>query len=351
MRCSRRDATLAAALVAAASTPSKQPAVAWCGGYYPGKISNNWDELLVPWSMDSYSTEIFCRIVKPPRRRAYGSSATTFSELPNLPAVLVVGCPGVAHDYLENLEGLVVSGRQVIAVDTCEAPIDRVSRSWMPPSAPPGPRAMRRPVIAAAQLQAVCEALQLEAMHVFAHGLGGTAALHLVRNLPASMRLASLTLASPYGALGDLRLTAQRRLTGVDEEVPLDFDGSDGQQPTEGQQCVTEASLLTGQPWREALLRATAAESEAERTGGSALASRLPPPTVPILLVRGGSGDPVEPSWDLDSRPDVRTIEYPFSSHLPFLDRREEFLLDLLQFFDRVDGVQTPRAGLSDGRG
>ena len=48
----------------------------------------------------------------------------------------------------------------------------------------------------------------------------------------------------------------------------------------------------------------------------------------------------------------MEELTYPFSGHLPFLDKRsrEEFLIDLLDFLDRVDGVQTPRRGLYDGR-
>ena len=416
-RPSRREALVRAACTAAvccAPVSWAPPALAWCGGYFPGKLTNEWDEKLIPYenAEAGYTTDLFVRIVDPPRRRAYGSSALEYKARPPLPPVLVVGCPGVNYDYCENLEGLVVSGRRVIEVNTCEAPVDRQSRPWMPSTAEsvrPGPLARRRPREAASQLLTVCEALGLELVHVFAHGLGGAAALHLVDLLrtrpvaaadlpmttkaaapaastpkvptststststaaptpptatsandaapaakppPPGVRLASLTLASPYGALEDLRPFARRRIEYNDDVTPLDFEGSDGGQPVDGEQCVVEATLLTGMAWRDALLRPTAAESQSERLGGEALATRLPPTkTVPTQVLIGGLTDPVEPSWDLTARPDVAVTTYPFCGHLPFLDRRTEYLSGLLAFLDGVDGVETSRSGLTDGRG
>lgn len=345
-----------------------QPAQAWCGGYYPGKISNDWDETTVKFEVAEYSTEVFTRVMDPPRRAVYGSSSKGFrtGSSSSLPTILLVGCPGVSYDYLENLEGCALSGRRVISVNTCEAPTDRTSRSWLADAPERGPREMRRPRIAAKQLMAVCAACGVGDVHVFGHGLGGAAALHLAEMIaaatttndesstsatPSSPRLASLTLVSPYGSMEDLRPFAQKRIRGVDDLVPLEFDGSDAEAAIDGQQCVVEASLLTGMPYREALLRASRAEASAERLGDERLASRLPSARVPTLLVYGGSADVVNPNWDLRARQDVKVRDYPFSGHLPFMEQREEFLFDLLDFYDDVDGVKTPRAGLADGRG
>ena len=222
-----------AALTVAASAPPL-PALAYCNGHYPGKITNDVQERLVPFSLGSYRTNVFVREVSPPRHRVMGGSVA-FETLPSLPPVLLVGCPGVPYDYCENLEGLVLSGRRVFAVNTCEAPVER---GWLPPRLARGPREARRPVVAAQQLLAVCDACELSAVHVFAHGLGGAAALHLVELLrqrqqvqqaqraprgvraaaaaaappPSCVRLVSLALASPYGALEDLRPMQQQRL-------------------------------------------------------------------------------------------------------------------------------------------
>ena len=64
------------------------------------------------------------------------------------------------------------------------------------------------------------------------------------------------------------------------------------------------------------------------------------------MLLRGGSADPVEPSWDLSDRTDVKMREYMFSGHLPFIDNREEVLFDLLAHLDAADGVSTNRNGV-----
>ena len=372
----RRILLGAAAFCGATFCRPSLPASAWCGGYFPGKLASNWDELTVPFEgPDGYTAEIFVRKVDSPRRL----------ERPTLPPVLVVGVPGVPYDYLENLEALVVSGRSVIEVNTCEAPVDRRSRKWLPPPSERGPPSMRRPRVAAEQLLAVCDALELPEVHLFAHGLGGAAALHLVELLrereaimrpcataaseveatslplaslqsiqpstpPVLERLSSLTLASPYGALDDLRPFAQNRIRGSDQVIPLDFEGSDGAMPAEGQQCVTDATLPVDTPYREALLRRSRSESMAASLGGDRLARRLPSPPVATLLIHGGTGDPVSPSWELKERSDVKVLDYPFSGHLPFIDRREEVLTDVLNFLDRVDGSATPRAGLYDGR-
>ena len=85
----------------------------------------------------------------------------------------------------------------------------------------------------------------------------------------------------------------------------------------------------------------------AERLGGASLVPRLPDQSVPVTLLHGGDADLVDPSWDLRERPDVRVREFPFSGHLPFIDNREEFLADLLDFYNGVDGVATGAGVLS----
>lgn len=370
-RLPRRRELVAALALAASSAPPPLPALAYCNGVFPGKISNDVQEQIVPFTLNSYRTDVFVRAVRPPKRRVSGGFVA-FETLPDLPAVLVVGCPGVPYDYVENLEALVLSGRRVFMANTCEAPVER---SWLPQRPPRGTREQRRPEVAGRQLLAVCDACGLEAVHVVAHGLGGAAALHFadllrqrqqeqqeqdVSNVtaaaqppppPRGVRLASLALVSPYGSLEDLRPVQQRRLSNWDELFPIDTDEEGNEGTEDGQQCVVDATLLTGRPWREALLYATRDEERKERLGGSRLAARLPPAPLPTLLLRGGAADPIEPDWDLRSRPDVKQIEYRLSGHLPFIDNREEVLLDMLDFMDAVDGVSTNRMGLVDGTG
>ena len=221
---------------------------------------------------------------------------------------------------------------------------------------------MRCTKVAAEQLLAVCRVCHIDRVHVFGHGLGGAAALHMAELLRPDQssrselkgledrptpKLASLTLASPYGSLEDLRPMQQQRIRSWDELFPIDFEGGDQGMPADGQQCEVEATLLTGFPYREALLRVNPDVASAERLGGERLVSRLPDRSVPVMLLQGGTADAVDPSWDLRSRPDVRRLYYPLSGHLPFIDNREECLMDLVEFLDFVDGVKSPRGGLS----
>lgn len=373
----RRSQLLRWSAAGLASVPL-DPALAWCNGYFEGKISNDVAESAVPFVSGSYSTNVFVRNVRPPSRRVMGGSVS-FPVLPPLPPVVVIGTPGVTYDYLENLQALALSGRRVLMLGTCEAPSDR---PWWPPADQVGPLQMRLPRVAAQQVRAACESCGFRTVHLFGHGLGGAVALHLVQQLraeeeearaaaakaaaaasagsklpndasadaaasagaplPPRLRLASVALSSPYGALDDLRPAAQRRIQSWDDQFPM--DGDEGGGIFEGEQCVTEASLLTDFPYREAMLRVSRAEAAAERLGGSRLASRLPQrgSGVPVLLCRGGSADLVDPSWDLGGREadagDVRLREFPFAGHLPFIDSREEFLAELLDFYSAVDG-------------
>lgn len=247
---------LSAACCHTTSLISISPAQAsWCGGTFPGKIPAAWDELVVPFTAEPlYRTNIFVRITS---LRSPSSAKVLQLANPPLPPILLIGCPGVGYEYLENLEACSVSGRQVIAVNTCEAPIDRTGRSWLPPSPPPGPKWVRRPDVAAQQILAVCYACGVESVHVFAHGLGASVALHLAASLdrppllnggsigesaststvcaggdaaaeaaPGSLndrkpctRLASIVLASPYGSIQDLTDLQQQRMVSYAEEV------------------------------------------------------------------------------------------------------------------------------------
>ena len=353
-RARRRVLSQTAAIGAALLTSPVLEAGAWCGGFFPGRISLDVAERLLPFELGSYTTDIYYRIVSPPRRQLRRS------DDPLLPPVLVAGAPGVPFDYCENLGALVASGRRVLFVNTCEAPRSVELDGW-PPVPPAGARKMRRPAVAAQQLLAVCDAVGEPRYHVFAHGLGGAAALRLSQLLQrrqaaaarnetvaeTTARLASLTLASPYGALGDLTPAARNRLREFDSVVPLDVDVRDAE-VADGEQCVSDATLLLTPPYREALLEATRAEEREERLGGDALAAKLPPPSVPTMLLSGGAGDAVEGGWDLGARSDVLVRQYPFSGHLPFIDARSEVLLDLLEFLDRADGRQRGPAYLGN---
>jgi pimeloyl-ACP methyl ester carboxylesterase len=112
---------------------------------------------------------------------------------------------------------------------------------------------------------------------------------------------------------------------------------------------VVEASMLTGVPWRRLLLDSPKAAA-ADRLGNRQLAKRLPRAT-PTLIMHGGPTDVVVPNWDFgpmtaDRGSPPKVVPYGRSGHLPFIDEREIFLFDLLDFLDDVEGVKTPRVGL-----
>jgi len=185
LSCGRRRAVAHAAAAAATSflASPTAPARAWCGERFPSwAYYVKWDETAVPFSWQGYEGELLVRVVGDKlRERSTG-----------VPPVLLVGDPGVAYDYLENLEALTVSDRRVIEVTFAG------TRGAAPPAA-------RSVGACAAQLAAVCEHLSLQAVHLLAHGAAAPAALRLLQPAELATPLRSLTLVSPYGCLADLK--------------------------------------------------------------------------------------------------------------------------------------------------
>ena len=329
---------------------------AWCGGDYPGQLI--YDEDLLPVKLDTGGTsDVLVRRVGGRIGRGtilqnnVNNAIKRYDlDITQLAPILVVGVPGLQFDYLENLETLAVSGRQVIFVGTCEAvaATEPDKRRWLADEQSTAPtKAPISTEVAASQLLAVCDARGLSKMHVLAHGLGAPAALRLVSELSkrslanqTAPEIASLVLSSPFGAMDDLSEGGQRRIRDFSELVPLEEAT-----PTEGYSCVVEANTLTGMPWRTMLLEEDGpSASKQERLGGERLATRLPP-TTPTLILHGGNTDPVVPGWR-NLPKSTRLISFDKSGHLPFIDEREFFLMDVLEFYDGIDGVKTPRVGV-----
>ena len=143
MVASRRLSRRASALAAAAATTllGGPPTVswAWCGADYPGQLA--WDEQQIPFEREGYRGDVLVRVVGGNMRPSAGGTvlqnrvATALQkskvDVSALTPVLVVGVPGLAFDYLENLEALAVSGRQVIFVGTCGAATAEDARMWL----------------------------------------------------------------------------------------------------------------------------------------------------------------------------------------------------------------------------
>ena len=264
---SRRLALQRACLAAAAVLSPRLPASAWCGEKYPSwAYFLKWDETSVPFEWDGQKGEVYCRVVGDKQRESKTG----------VPPVLLVGNPGLGHDYLENLEALTVSDRRVIEVAFAG------TRGDVPAS-------MRSVGACAAQLEAVCRKLQLPAVHVLAHGLGAAPALKLLGDgqVPPRVPLRSLTLVSPYGTNEDLRPaarppegTASFLLSTTNPKAPAS--------------CIADATASTN-----AKLWLGAGEAGRERLGGEALVQVLQPAAalkVATLVAWGGEGAPA-PLW------------------------------------------------------
>ena len=362
---SRRLALQRACLAAAAVLSPHLPASAWCGEKYPSwAYFLKWDETSVPFEWDGQKGEVYCRVVGDKQRESKTG----------VPPVLLVGNPGLGHDYLENLEALTVSDRRVIEVAFAG------TRGDVPAS-------MRSVGACAAQLEAVCRKLQLPAVHVLAHGLGAAPALKLLGDgqVPPRVPLRSLTLVSPYGTNEDLRPaarppegTASFLLSTTNPKAPAS--------------CIADATASTnaklwlgaGEAGRRGTRAGAAAGGGAQ--GGHArrvgrrrrartpvasprpwwraalpVAHPCPTPAPPAhmpahrrlscaVCTVPPAADVVEPSWDVAAlqRANVNLRQYSGSGHLPFIEQSEGFLTEYLDFLDAADGVKTSRELIID---
>jgi len=304
-----------ALLAAAASFVPTDPARAWCGEQVPSwAFYLKWDENpKVPFEFNGVKGSCFCRVVGDLARE----------QKAGVPPILIVGDPGIGYDYMENLETLAVSDRRLVEVNFAG-------------SASAVPDALLSYDACAAQLQAVVRSLQVQQVHVIAHGLGAPAALRFVRLTPSLTR--SLTLVSPYGSAADLRPAmaeaAAAALKGGRADTSALLPTVSGN--ARGS-CIADAAQAAGGPLFTALL------GSSERLGGERLATKLDGLEVPTLLSYGRSSDEiVEVGWPgLPAA--VVTQPYEQSGHLPFVEERDRFLFDYVEFLDKADGVATNR--------
>jgi pimeloyl-ACP methyl ester carboxylesterase len=305
--------------------PPLAPANAWCGERIPSwAYYLKWDEVSVPFSFGGEQGNVRYRVVGDQTREV----AT------GVPPVLVVGTPGLGYDYLENIEALTVSDRRVIEVTfagTAEKAL---------------PSALLTADACAAQLQAVCAALKVSEVHVIAHGLGALPALRLVT--PASggsaqVGVRSLVLVSPFGGEADLR----RAPTGPGDAASLGAVLLPTASGNARGTCIAEArtAASAGGSLLPALLSGGSAGGAKELLGREgALGKRLAVVNVPVLLANGADDkELVDMGGWTDIPPSVSRSTFGLSGPLPFIEQRDDFLLALLQFFDKADGKVTNR--------
>ncbi|HUE83617.1 MAG TPA: proline iminopeptidase-family hydrolase [Pyrinomonadaceae bacterium] len=124
-----------------------------------------------------------------------------------LPLLCLHGGPGVAHDYLEPLEMIASSGREVIFYDQLGC------GNSDQPNAP----SLWTVGLFLDEIGAVREALGLSELHLFGHSWGGMLAMEYALTQPSG--LASLILASAPASIPQLTAEMQRLLTELSPDV------------------------------------------------------------------------------------------------------------------------------------
>ena len=127
------------------------------------------------------------------------------------PVVCVPGGPGVAHDYLANLERLAECGHPVVFYDPLGA-----GRSTAPPDGTYSLETIRD------EIEAVRVALGVSRMHLLAHSAGSFATLEYALAYPD--RLASITLASPMLDIPTYDAEVRRLIAELGSDVAAAFE-------------------------------------------------------------------------------------------------------------------------------
>ena len=326
----RRAAVLAATSLLTALPPL--PAAAWCGETLPSwAYYLKWDENpALPITFGGTSATASYRIVGDKARE----------DKTQVPPVLVVGAPGIGYDYIESFEALTVSDRRIIEV------------TFAGTQPPAKGAAAFAPTLASAdacavQLQAVCSALKVPAVHIVAHGLGAAPALRLAAAAAAKQAgivgVRSLTLVSPYGSAADLRPGALGQPGAVTSVAQLAETLLPTASTNARSTCIAEAKADSGGPLLLPFL------STGASLAGGALGRSLEPlcaSGIPVQLTSGGARDIIDASgWDADGALPAAVVRksYPNAGHLPFIEDRDAFLLAQLEFMDKADGVETNR--------
>ncbi len=124
-----------------------------------------------------------------------------------LPLLCLHGGPGVAHDYLEPLEMIAGSGREVIFYD----------QLGCGNSDQPNDPSLWTIGLFLEEIGAIREALGLSELHLFGHSWGGMLAMEYALRQPSGLR--SLILASAPASIPQFIAEIQRLLTELPPEV------------------------------------------------------------------------------------------------------------------------------------
>ncbi|KAG5175078.1 Alpha/Beta hydrolase protein [Tribonema minus] len=320
----------AAAVISGTLAAASTTAEAFCGEPYPVWAYNlDFEEGLVPFEADGFKGQLFSK---------------------RFPLVLVPSA-GLTHSYLETLEAAASDDRRVVLWD----PIGTGTSSALPapPTAAP---ALER------QLQAVLQFLELKSYHLLGHGTGAAAALSAAasQSTDAGAGALSVTLASPLlrgtpdGYAAALLSAFDGRAVPVclAEAVKEDAAAADAQQGGDGGgaaggvwEVSTDVEVYkAGGRFKvevEVCLEdAAAADAQRRAGGGGGCGGR-----VGVLY---GANDPYVSKSDAqqirDAAEGALAVAMPSAGHLAHLERREEYLGELLPFLQAADAVNAQAA-------
>jgi proline-specific peptidase len=265
------------------------------------------------------------------------------------------GGPGYGLDYLEPLEAMQTTGRQVVFYDQLGC-----GRSDHP-----GPGTEWSMALFLEELQAVREAAGLARCHVLGHGWGGMLALEYALAQPGGME--SLVLSGAVASVPQWRAALARLAGGLPEEIsgPLDRHRLSGTLASPPCRCIVDAflrrHLCRMNPWPECLERsveearrhpearhALLGRSELEPRGRLAawdVTARLGEIDMPTLVV-SGRHDLAPPEAAAVLYRGIASSEwvvFEHSAHVPHLEEPQRYLEVLDGFLGKIEGRE--RAG------
>ncbi|KZS56786.1 proline iminopeptidase [Mycobacterium kansasii] len=272
---------------------------------------------------------------------------------PGLPLLVVHGGPGLPHYYLTSLKRLATE-REVIFWDQLGC-----GNSDCPPN--PDLWTMQRSV---AEMDAVVNALGLNAFHIFGNSWGGMLAQQYVLDVPsgaATLIISNSTASIPQFADHVIRLKSR-----LDQATQAAIDRHEAAGTThsaEYQAAITtwnETYLCRTRPWPDELYEAfrnMGTEIFETMFGPSDfhivgtirtwdIVDRLAEITLPTLLI-AGRYDECSPEHMRDMHRRITGSRFEFfeqSAHLPFIEEPDRFDALLRDFLGHHDRGGSPRA-------
>lgn len=270
--------------------------------------------------------QVWYRIVKP-NPEASGK----------VPLLCLHGGPGIPHDYLEPLEAIADTGRQVIFYDQLGC-----GNSDRPTNAD-----LYSIDLFKDELVAIRSALNLEQVHLFGQSWGGCLALE--HTLAQATGLASLILANTPANIQQFVSEAYSLMNDLPEdikEIIHKHETAGTTQDPEYKQAIevfNHRFLCRKNPWPSCLTEAYSKVGTEFRGAGKIIdwnvESRLSNISVPTLLL-SGRYDEVTPACVEKLNQGISDSEWVLfenSSHMPHLEETERFLQVLNDFLSRVE--------------